>query len=138
MTRLTSRLRAAWDDEHGVSEVIGLVFFTVPIVFFIALLAWAGKTSETVVRVDQAADSAAQAAALQRNPTNATSAATTVATTSLGAVCVGGPTVNVDTSTFAPGDFVSVTIDCAIATTDGFSSNMSATATAVIDRYRQP
>ncbi len=118
--------------------MIGLVFLTVPIVAFIALLAWAGKASETVVRVDHAAEASVQAAALQRNPANARSAATTVANNSLGTVCVGGPSVAVDTSTFAPGDFVSVTITCTFGTVDGFSDTMVSTSSAVIDRYRQP
>lgn len=138
MTDLLSRVRQAWTDDRGVSETIGLVFLTVPIVAFIALLAWAGKASETVVRVDHAAEASVQAAALQRTPDNARSAATTVANNSLGTVCAGGPEVNVDTSTFAPGNLVSVTITCTFGTTDGFSDTMVSTSSAVIDRYRQP
>ena len=138
MSNLLHRLRAAWTDDRGVSEVIGLVFITVPIIAFIALLAYAGKASETVVRVDHAAEASVQAAALQRSASNARVAATTVANNSLGAVCAGGPGVSVDTSTFAPGNFVSVTITCTFGTTDGFSDTMTSTSTAVIDKYRQP
>lgn len=138
MNNLHLRARAAWSDDRGVSEVIGLVFLTVPIVAFIALLAWAGKAAETVVRVDHAAEASVQAAALQRNAGNARTAATTVANNSLGNVCAGGPVVSVDTSTFAPGNFVSVTIRCTFGTTDGFSETMTTTSSAVIDKYRQP
>ncbi len=137
MTNLHLRARAAWSDDRGVSEVIGLVFLTVPIVAFIALLAWAGKAAETVVRVDHAAEASVQAAALQRNAGNARTAATTVANNSLGNVCAGGPVVSVDTSTFAPGNFVSVTISCTFGTTDGFNETMTTTSSAVIDKYRQ-
>ncbi len=137
MNNLHLRARAAWSDDRGVSEVIGLVFLTVPIVAFIALLAWAGKAAETVVRVDHAAEASAQAAALQRTAGNARTAATTVANNSLGNVCAGGPVVSVDTSTFAPGDFVSVTISCTFGTTDGFNETMTTTSSAVIDKYRQ-
>ena len=89
-------------------------------------------------RMDHAAEASAQAAALQRTAGNAQSAATTVANNSLGTVCAGGPVVSVDTSNFAPGNFVSVTISCTIGTTDGFSDTVTVTSSAVIDRYRQP
>ena len=138
MIRLLHNARRAWSDDRGVSEAIGIVFLAFPVIAFVALLAWAGKASESVVRMDHAAEASAQAAALQRNPDNARAAATTVANNSLGIVCAGGPVVSVDTSTFAPGNFVSVTISCTIGTTDGFSDTISTTSSAIIDRYRQP
>lgn len=138
MIRLLHNARRAWSDDRGVSEAIGVVFLAFPVIAFVGLLAWAGKASESVVRMDHAAEASAQAAALQRSAGNARSAATTVANNSLGTVCAGGPVVSVDTSTFVPGGFVSVTISCTIGTTDGFSDTVTASSSAVIDRYRQP
>lgn len=138
MKALISRARTAWSDDRGVSEVIGVIFITIPILGFIALLAYAGTASETVVRLDHATEASAQAAALQRNAGNAEAAATTVANNSLADACAGGPNVFVDTSTFAPGNFVSVTITCTFGTTDGFQDQIASTSSAVIDTYRQP
>lgn len=138
MTRLVQRLRSAATDDRGVSEAIGVLFLAVPVLAFIALLAWAGAASESVIRMDHAAEASAQAAALQRTPDNARSAASTVASNSLDGVCAGGPGVSVNTSDWAPGNFVTVTISCTIGTTDGFRDTLTATSSAVIDRYRQP
>lgn len=137
MSDLRDRLRRAVVDDRGVSEAIGVLFLAVPVLAFVALLAWAGKASESVIRMDHAAEASVQAAALQRSPDNARSAATTVAANSLDGVCAGGPGVSVDTSSWAPGSFVTVTISCTIGT-DGFRDTLTATSTAVIDRYRQP
>lgn len=134
------RLRQAWADDRGAAEVIQVMFLAVPAVLFVLLLVLAGRNAEAHNRVEHSAESAAQAAALQRTPDAAIRAATITATAAL-ANCASPATVAVDTSNWGPGGLVSVEVSCEVATSDlapllPGSYTVTARSAAVIDSRR--
>jgi Flp pilus assembly protein TadG len=128
--------------DHGAADALGLVLIA-PAVIGLALLVIAlGRGVDARARAGSAAESAAQAAALERDADAAVSAARRVAEAMLVAddTC-GRPLVLVDTSQFRPGGEVSVTVECrssnrAVEAVQDGDRATRATATAHVDRYR--
>ena len=143
MTR-PCRLRQVLADDRGLAEPVSVMALAVVVMAFVMLLTLAGRGAEIRNRVDHVAESAAQAAARQRNADQAGNAATTVATSALDDACSGGPTVDVDTSNWGPGQAVTVTIHCRIPTGDlaplplPGTLTMTGRAAAIIDTARTP
>ena len=141
MTRDHTAVRSRASDDRGFGQTIQVMILAVVAVAFVLLLTLAGRSAEARNRVGHAAESAAQAAALQRTPTNAADAATRVATAGL-TNCGDGPEIAVDTSGRAPGGIVAVTITCQVRTRDlaplplPGRYRMRVTGAAVIDAYR--
>lgn len=141
VVRLRRRAHDAIVDERGLGEAIQVMLLSLVVLVFVLVLVLAGRGSEARTRVEHSAESAAQAAALQRNPDAARRAAVGVATAAL-TNCSGNPTVAVDTGSWSPGGIVTVTISCSIPTGDlaplplPGSVTMTASSAAVIDTYR--
>jgi len=102
-----------------------------------------GRQVESRASVRTAADSAAQAAARQRDPIAADAAARQTASDMLGdtSTCAGGPNVVVDLSDFRPGGIVTVDITCGTRNEDltaaaAPSRTFTGHGAAVIDTYR--
>ena len=113
------------------------------VVGFTVLVFFLGRQVESRASVRTAADSAAQAAARQRNPTAAEAAARQTAADMLGdsSTCAGGPTVIVDLTDFRPGGIVTVDITCGTRNDDlnavaAPSKQFTGHGAAVIDTYR--
>ena len=133
---------AASRTDDGLGEVVSVMFLAGVVLVFVLVLTLAGRGAETRLRIDHAAESAAQAAARQRTPTAAVAAATNIINTNLSGVCTGGPDIEVDTSRWAPGGIVAVTIACRVHTSDLAPLPLPGTLTArasgaaIIDVYR--
>lgn len=140
----TCRLRATLTDDRGLAEPVSVMALAVVVMAFVMLLTLAGRGAEIRNRVDHVAESAAQAAARQRDADQATNAATNLATSTLDDTCTGGPIVDVDTSNWAPGQAVTVTVRCRIPTGDltplplPGSLTMTGRSAAIVDTYRSP
>ena len=138
---IRQRVHRAVADERGVGEVIQVMFIAVVAVVFVLLLTLAGRGAEARNRVEHSAESAAQAAALQRSPDAAVRAATVTATASL-TNCVVPAAVAVDTSDWRPGGVVAVEVRCRIDTGDlaplplPGSLTVTGRSAAVIDSHR--
>ena len=110
---------------------------------FVLLVFWLGRQVDTRSQVRQAAEAAAQAAARQRDPEHAATAAQQAATAMLAdtPICAGGPTVEVDLASFRPGATVTATVRCratraGVELVAAHDEQFAATSSAVIDRYR--
>ena len=138
---IRQRFHRAVADERGVGEVIQVMFITVVAVVYVLLLTLAGRGAEARNRVEHSAESAAQAAALQRSPDAAVQAATVTATASL-TNCVVPAAVAVDTTDWRPGGVVAVEVRCRIDTGDlaplplPGSLTVTGRSAAVIDSHR--
>ena len=128
--------------DRGAADALGLVLIA-PAVIGLALLVVAlGRGVDARARAQSAAESAAQAAALERDAGTAASAARRVA----GAMLVADdtcrrPLVLVDTTLFRPGGEVRVTVECqssnrAVEAVQSGDRPTRATATARVDRHR--
>jgi Flp pilus assembly protein TadG len=110
------------------------------LLFVVAL----GRTVSARMEVDGAAAQAARAASIARDPATASAMAQQAATTALGSdgVTCGNLTVSTDTTDFAPGGQIQVTVTCHVDLADlvglrlPASQSISSTATSVIDVYR--
>ena len=128
--------------DEGLGEVVSVMFLAGVVLAFVLVLTLAGRGAETRLRIDHAAESAAQAAARQRTPTAAVDAAANIINTNLSGVCTGGPDIDVDTSRWAPGGIVAVTIACRVRTSDLAPLPLPGTLTArasgaaIIDVHR--
>ena len=128
--------------DDGLGEVVSVMFLAGVVLAFVLVLTLAGRGAETRLRIDHAAESAAQAAARQRTPTAAVDAATNIITANLSGVCTGGPDIDVDTSRWAPGGIDAVTIACRVRTSDLAPLPLPGTLTArasgaaIIDVHR--
>ena len=147
MSRPAITVRPPRDRPHqradlGVGEAVTVLFLTGIVLVLVLLLTLAGRGAEASTRIDHAAEASAQAAALARDPTTAVGAATQTAAASLTGVCTGGPHVDVDTSGWAPGGLVSVTIACQLRTSDlaplplPGALTAHASSAAIIDAFR--
>ena len=130
-------------DDRGAAEVVAAIMIAPVVVGFAVLVFFLGRQVESRASVRTAADSAAQAAARQRDPTAADAAARQTAIDMLGdsSTCAGGPTVIVDLSNFRPGGIVAVDIACATGSDDlaavaAPSRTFTGHGAAVIDTYR--
>jgi Flp pilus assembly protein TadG len=132
--------------DRGASEALGLVMITPAAIGLMLLVVWLHRGVDHRAEVRTAAEAAAQAAALERTASGADAAARAVA----GAMLVDTTTcdertVAVDTSAFAPGGEVAVTIECGVSNhgvevigrlSDQGRRRDAITAHATVDRYR--
>lgn len=134
-----SRLRG---DIGSVStEMVIVAPIAIMLLCFVTLV---GRTSSARDTVNSAARDAARAASLERNPINATAAATQSANTALASTSTRCASVSVDAdvSSYGPGGQVAVTVTCDIKLSDlgllGLSGTkaVSARAVEVIDQYK--
>lgn len=133
---------SATPRDRGAADALGLVLIAPAIIGLALLVVHLGRHVDANAQVRTAAESAAQAAALQRSPGQAVAAATSTATAMLTDpdTCTA-PTVAADVSRFVPGGSVTVTVTCgvnrrgveAVATS---SARRAATAVATVDPYR--
>lgn len=105
-----------FNRDRGAADALGLVLIA-PVVLGLAVLVVAlGRGVDTRAQVRSAAESAAQAAALERNPADATRAAQQVADAMLtDPDTCSNPNVTVDTADFGPGGVVGVTVQCSVS-----------------------
>jgi Flp pilus assembly protein TadG len=138
--RRLGRLRR---DETG-SVTAELVLLTPLLILLLLFVVALGRLSGARLDVDGAAAQAARAASIARDPTTATAMAQQTATAALGSdhVTCAQLTVNTDTSQFAPGGSVAVTVTCSVSLSDltglrlPASEQISDRFVAVIDQYR--
>lgn len=128
-------------DERGSSDVAAMVVI-VPLALAVVLVfVLLGRQGVAVEGVTHAAAVAARAASLERDSATATAAARDAAASTLAAAgtsCVGGPSVAVSASAWAPGGVVSVTVTCnvaGIAAVGASGRSVSSSARATIDSY---
>ena len=130
-------------DERG-SVTVELVLLTPLLILLLLFVVALGRLSGARLDVDGAAAQAARAASIARDPTTATAMAQQTATAALGSdhVTCAQLTVNTDTSQFAPGGSVAVTVTCHVALSDltglrlPASESVTSTASSVVDTYR--
>ena len=130
-------------EDRGAAEVVAAIMIAPVVVGFTVLVFFLGRQVDSRASVRTAADSAAQAAARQRDPAAADVAArqTAVEMLSDSSTCTGGPTVAVDLSDFRPGGIVTVDITCTTGNDDlaavaAPSRTFTGRGAAVIDTYR--
>ena len=130
-------------EDRGAAEVVATIMIAPVAVGFAVLIFFLGRQVDSRATVRTAADSAAQAAARQRDPATAAAAATQTAAAMLDdtSTCRGGPTVVVDLGDFRPGGIVTVNVTCHTASDDlaaiaAPSRTFTGHAAAVIDTYR--
>jgi Flp pilus assembly protein TadG len=140
MTALLGRLGR--NDQGSVTaELVLLTPLLILILLFVVAL---GRLAGARLNVDGAAAQAARAASIARDPTTAAAVAQQTATAALGSdhVTCAQLTVNTDTTQFAPGGSVAVTVTCTVGLSDltglrlPASESVSARASSVIDTYR--
>ena len=133
--------------DRGAAEALGLVLVA-PVAIGLALLVvFLSRQVDSRAQVRTAAESAAQAAAQERSPAAAITAAQQV----VGAMLTdpdtcASPSAQVDVTRFGSGGLVAVTVSCSVsargieivAPPDPHSTSrlFSVTATATIDRFR--
>ena len=140
MGRTVSRGRSR---DHGEANALGLVLIA-PVALAVGVLVlWLGRKVDTDAQVQAASAAAAQAAALQRTPVAAFSAAQAAATEMLtdATACSAGPLISIDMSSFHAGGHVTVTVSCSPQRSDltlagARPVTFSATSTASIDSFR--
>ena len=130
-------------EDRGAAEVVAAIMIAPVVVGFTVLVFFLGRQVESRASVRTAADSAAQAAARQRDPAAADAAARQTADDMLGdsSTCAGGLSVVVDLTDFRPGGIVSVDVTCITSDDDlaavaAPSSAFTGHGAAVIDTYR--
>jgi Flp pilus assembly protein TadG len=137
------RARRLGDREAG-SVATELVLLTPLLLLMLLFVVALGRTVSARMEVDGAAAQAARAASIARDPATASAMAQQAATTALGSdgVTCGNLTVSTDTTDFAPGGQIQVTVTCHVDLADlvglrlPASQSISSTATSVIDVYR--
>jgi Flp pilus assembly protein TadG len=129
--------------EQGGAEVIGVVLLAPVVVAVTVVVFFLGRQVDSRAAVRSAAETGAQAAARQRNPTTAATAARNTVTAMLTdhGTCANPPTVNIDVSEFRPGGLVTVDVTCTtngedLSAVGGPTRSFTGHATAVIDTYR--
>lgn len=115
------------------------------VIVLLVVIAMAGRGVTARMDVDSVADAAARAASLARHPDAAHQAATEAAAANLGDGRITCTPLNteVDTSEFAPGGRVTVTVTCVVALSDlaggvaiPGSLTITSQASSVVDRWR--
>jgi Flp pilus assembly protein TadG len=128
--------------DSGSAEVLGLVLPAPAAIGLAVLVVFIGRQVDSRAQVQSAAESAAQAAALQITATAAHGAAADVATAMLldPDTCTA-PRTDLDLGRFVPGGEVAVTVTCTVSTRGvellaSTARSVSATAWAQVDPYR--
>ena len=135
--------RRRWRNELG-SATVELVILTPLLILLLLFVVALGRLAGARIEVDGVAAQAARAASIARNPETATSSAQQTAASALSSqhITCAHLTVSVDTTDFAPGGSVAVTVSCAVNLADltGLDLPMSETvanrAVSPIDMYR--
>lgn len=131
-----------WSDL-GSTDVVGMALLAPAMIGLALVILFLGRGVDSRATTHGAAESAAHAAARARSAPAAVAAARQVGTAMLrDARTCADPVVSVDVGDFRPGGVVSVTVRCRtsdaglelVATGRGWRA--SATAAAVVDRYR--
>jgi len=128
--------------DRGSADVLALVLLAPVAVGLAVLVVFLGRQVDARAQVQTAAESAAQAAALQRTPVAAERAALDVVAAMLvDRDTCDGPVVGIDLSRFAPGGVVAVTVECPVSRRGvemigAPAVAHSVTATAAVDRFR--
>lgn len=146
MSGSPSTCRAApsrWRGDHGSSDALGLALIAPAALGLALVVLFLGRGVDSRATVQVAAESGAQAAAQERTRSAAVSAGTAAASAMLtdDATCAT-PHVAVDTSAFAPGGLVRVTVSCTVSTkgleliNPPAADSLTATAIATIDPFR--
>ncbi len=128
--------------DRGAADALALVVIAPFIVLFALLIVSLGRSVESRSETQMVAESAAQAAALERSPGAGRAAAQAVADAMLtNPDTCSNPRIDVDPADFRPGGSVAVTISC-FATNRGIegvqdgSIEFSTRAVARIDQFR--
>ena len=130
-------------DQRGAVST-ELAVLTPVLIGFMLLVVFAGRVAQAEGDIANAAHEAARAASLVATPQAALEAGTNIAIANIaeGAVACRNLDVSVDTSDFAAGGQVAVTVTCQAAFADiamlavPGSRTFAATAVEVIDTYR--
>jgi hypothetical protein len=128
--------------DRGAADALALVLIAPACIGLALLVVWMGRGVDSVAQVRSAAESAAQAAALERTASRAAIAAERVAAQMLvDADTCRDPSVNVDISGFRPGGSVAVTVVCnaspvGVEAIRPSAGEVSARAVARVDPYR--
>lgn len=128
--------------DRGAADALGLVLIAPAVIGLALLVVSLGRSVESRSETQAAAESAAQAAALERSPADARAAAQRAVDAMLtNADTCGTRDVVVDTSDFRAGGRVSVTVTCfasdrGVEVVQDGAREFSTTATARIDRFR--
>lgn len=137
-----STVRVRHGRDRGAADALGLVLLAPASIGLALLVVGFGRRVDSVAQARTAAEAAAQAAALERDPESARRAARAVSTAMLfDADSCAEPSVEVDVSQFEPGGWVAVSVLChasnrGIEPIHGSSLAYSARAVAGIDPYR--
>mgnify|MGYP001815254607 CR=1 FL=1 len=133
-----SRIRG----ESGAADAVGMALIAPAMIGLALVIMFLGRGVDGRATVHGAAESAAQAAARERSPAAASSAAQRVGNAMLvDDKSCASPQFSVDVSGFAPGGVVAVTVSCTTSTAGleivaSRGHTYSATAYATIDRFR--
>jgi hypothetical protein len=131
--------------DRGAADVLGVVLLAPAMVAFAVLVVFLGRQVDSQAQVRSMAETAAQAAALERTPAAAVAAAQAVVAGSVvDPDTCASPTVEVDTSRFVPGGSVSVLVHCTVdgrglellGTPATETAGFGARATATLDPFR--
>lgn len=135
---------AAWARDERGSAAVELVLLVPVLVMLLLLVVTVGRFASARGLVDDAAQQAARAASLTRNPDTAEKTARTTAQHALdgAGVACASLAVTVDTSRFAPGGRVRVTVACTVSLAEmgalGVPGHrtLTASASSVLDVHR--
>ncbi len=136
---MSSRLS---DDAGGVTAE--LVIVTPLLILFLLFVVALGRLAGSRIDVNGAANQAARAASIARDPTAAAGAAQMIASAALADqhISCSRLDVRVDTTEFHPGGSVAVTVACTVDLKDvtglrlPSAKTLTARAVAPVDRYR--
>jgi hypothetical protein len=132
-------------SQRGATETLGLVVMAPVMMAAAVVLIWLSRQVDTQAQIHTAAEAAAQAAALQRSPSEADHVARTLALEMLerSDLCAQVQ-VAVNLGEFGPGGDVSVEISCWVSKAGlqavshgGGEARLWARATARLDRFKQ-
>jgi Flp pilus assembly protein TadG len=130
-------------SDHG-SAAAELVLITPLLMLMLLLTVAAGRLVQARLQVDSAAQQAARAASLARDPATAAADATATAAAALASedLTCGGLAVSTDTGDFQPGGQVAVQVSCTVSLSGlallhlPGSQTLTSRFTAPIDLYR--
>jgi Flp pilus assembly protein TadG len=129
--------------DRGSADALGLALLAPAAIGLAVVIVFLGRGVDSRATVQSAAEAAAQAAAQERSPGAAIAAAEEVGTAMLvDRSSCSTPQVQVDTSAFAPGGQVTVTVSCTVSSSGlelvdpPDTGPTTATAFAVIDPLR--
>lgn len=138
-----SRAHGAGRKEEG-QAIAELVIVTPVLLLVIVLMIGLGRIDSAQGDVESAARAGVQAAVVQDNPNDAQTQAVAAVASTLGnaGLTCPSPQIITNTSNFAPGGSVSVTVTCVTSLADVSvpgvpgTKTLSATSVAPIDPYR--